>query len=397
MLRNWEFQIPTRIEFGRGGLRKLGEIAKKFGGSAMLVGYHDRTGLEETYAKAARSLSEAGLTVAEFFEIPPDPDGELAVQGAQRAAEAGVDVVVGLGGGSPIDAAKGIAALTRMGGNLWDYAGSNPDFRPVTDSMPLIAVPTTSGTGTELTAVAVFNHHGLGSIAGVPLKASISGPAVLPKVALVDPNLTVGSPPRLTAACGADALGHAIEACMSRRANPFSTALAGQAAALIVEHLPRAVDDPDDPGPREQMALASTLAGAAFGAAGVIMTHSMAHALGALLHVPHGEAIAVGTPLNLRYNAEVCRDAYCQLAHCCEITADSPQQQAWSFVECIVELLQSVGLPDRIAVPEGAPDDLAAKLARNAVESTLKPLQWNPREIDEATLKELFEEILETV
>ena len=97
-----------------------------------------------------------------------------------------------------------------------------------------------------MTAVAVFNHHGIGSMPEFPLKASIAGPAVRPEIALVDPNLTVGSPARLTAACGIDALGHAVEACMSRRANPFSTALAGRAVALIVEHLPRAVENPDD-------------------------------------------------------------------------------------------------------------------------------------------------------
>jgi len=336
------------------------------------------------------------LSVTEFYEIPPDPDGELAVEGARRVAESGVDVVVGLGGGSPIDAAKGIAALAKMGGKPWDYAGANQDFRPVTDSLPLVAVPTTSGTGSEVTAVAVFSHHGIGSLPGYPLKASIAGPAVRPEVALVDPNLTVGSPPRLTAGCGADALGHAIEACMSRLANPISSALAGRAVQLVVKNLRQAVEHPDDPQPRRPLALASTLAGAAFAAAGVIMTHSIAHALGALLHVPHGEAIAIGTPLTLRYNAQQCREVYCQLAHYCGITADSPQQQAARFVDAIVELLESVGLPGRVEVPDDAPEDLAGKLARNAVESTLKPLEWTPREIDEPTLKGLFDEIIES-
>ena len=199
MLRNWEFQLPTRIQFGRGGLKKLGEVAGQFGSSALLVGYQDRSGMEETYARAARSLSDRGLAVVEFFEVPPDPDAELAVEGARRAAESGSEVVVGLGGGSSIDAAKGIAAMAKMGGSPWDYAGSNENFRPVTDSLPLVAVPTTSGTGSEVTAVAVFNHYGIGSLSEYPLKASIAGPALRPEVALVDPDLTLGSPPRLTA------------------------------------------------------------------------------------------------------------------------------------------------------------------------------------------------------
>lgn len=397
MLQNWQFQLPTQIEFGRGGLGKLGRIAKPLGGSAMLVGYRDRTGLDSAYDRAAQALGKAGLAVTEFFEVPPDPDAELAVEGARRATDSGADVVVGLGGGSVIDAAKGIAAMAEMGGRPWDYAGSNKAFRPVTESLPVVAVPTTSGTGSEMTAVAVFNHHGIGSMPEFPLKASIAGPAVLPKIALVDPDLTIGSPARLTAACGADALGHAIEACMNRRANPISSALAGRAVALIIKHLPQAVEDPDDPGPRQPLALASTMAGAAFSVAGVIMTHSMAHALGAILHVPHGEAIAVGTPPTLRYNAQQCRHVYCELAEHCHITADSPEKQAARFVDAIANLLESVGLPSQIQVPADAPHDLAAKLAKNAFESTLKPLEWTPRSIDQPTLESLFQEILTTV
>jgi len=281
-----------------------------------------------------------------------------------------------------------------MGGSLWDYAGTNPDFKPVTDSVPLIAVPTTSGTGTEVTSVAVFNHHGMGSMPEYPLKASIAGPAVLPDVALVDPELTVGSPPRLTAACGADALGHALEACVSRRANPFSSALGGRAVALIVENLRQAVENPDDVKPREQLALASTMAGTAFAVSSVVATHSMAHALGALLHVPHGEAIAAGTVRVLRYNAECCVDEYCELADYCGIAADTPEQRAAKLVDCIDELLRSVGLLDKIDVPDGSPADLAAKLARNAFESTIKPIEWNPRKVDEATLTQIFDEML---
>ncbi len=397
MLSRWEFQIPTRVQFGCKGLKKLGEIAKPFGNSALLVGYRDRSGLEDTYDRAAQSLSKAGLAVAEFFEVPPDPDAELAVEGAARANEIGADVVIGLGGGSAIDAAKGIAAMAKMGGQVWDYAGSNPDFRPVTEALPLIAVPTTSGTGSEMTAVAVFNHHGIGSVADIPLKASITGPAILPKVALVDPDLTLGSPSQLTAACGADALGHALEACMSRRANPFSSALAGRAVAMILEHLPQAVADPDNPKPREPLAMASTMAGAAFAAAGVIMTHSISHALGAILHVPHGQGIAVGTVPTLRYNAEPCRDVYCQLADACGIAADSPDEKAARFIETIAELFVTIGIPAKIRVPADAPDNLASLLAQNAFESTLKPLQWTPRKIDQATLERVIEEMLQTV
>ena len=230
MARQWEYQLPTRVQFGRGGVKKLGEVAREFGTSALLVGYQDQTGLETVYARARKTLTEAGLAVVSFDQVPPDPNAELGAEGARLAAEAGVDVVVGLGGGSVIDAAKGIAAVVQMGGSLWDYTGANPKCRPVTESLPLVAVPTTAGTGTEVSGVAVFTHHGVGSDPGVPVKASISGPAVRPNVALVDPDLAVGSPASLTAACGGRRLGarhrgrhepsgepHLLDACRSCR------------------------------------------------------------------------------------------------------------------------------------------------------------------------------------
>jgi alcohol dehydrogenase class IV len=282
-----------------------------------------------------------------------------------------------------------------MGGDLWDYTGANPESRRVTDAVPLVAVPTTAGTGTEVSAVAVFTHHGVASTPEMPLKASISGPAVRPKVALVDPDLTVGSPPALTAACGADALGHAIEACLSRRANPLSSLLAGQAVGLIVRNLRRAVEEPDDPGPREPLALAATLAGAAFSVAGVVVPHAISQALGGLLHVPHGVGVAVATPANLRFNAEACVEQYAELAGFCGIAADSPEQSAARFVDRVLELLRSVGLPDRLEVPPDAPADLLDQLVRNARESTPVPITLNPRKVDDGDLKEMFREVLE--
>jgi alcohol dehydrogenase class IV len=188
-------------------------------------------------------------------------------------------------------------------------------------------------------------------------------------------------------------LGHAIEACMSRAANPISTALAVRAVGLIVANLPRAVANPDNPEPREPLALAATLAGAAFNAAGVTAAHAIAHALGAILHVPHAEAVAIATPLMLCYNAEACAEVYAELAVVCGLRADSPEELAACFVEQIGELLRSVGLPERIAVPADAPPDLPAALARNAVAHSPLPLRLNPRKLDEAALRELMGEI----
>ncbi len=394
MPRFWEFQLPTRVVFGPGSLRRLGPCAREFGQSALLVGYRHAPELEDAYERAARLLEKAGLRVTVFREVDGDPDAALPEIGARRAVEAGAEVVVALGGGSALDAAKGIAALARMGGRVWDYTDANRQARPVTDALPLVAVPTTAGTGSEVTSAAVFQHRGVGSRPELPLKATAIGPALVPRVALVDPELAVGTPPALTAACGADALGHAIEAFISRQANPMASTLAARAVALIVENLPRAVENPSDPQPREPLALAATLAGAALNSAGVTVTHAIAHALGALLHVPHGVAVALATPLNLRYNAEACAAQYAELADVLHLAGNSPEDRAASFVEKIISLLHSLGLPDRVSVPPDAPPDLLDQLVQNAMESTSIALTLNPRKVDAAALRGLLEAVL---
>ena len=374
-----------------------------------------------------------------------EPDPQLAAAGARVARGAGCDAIVALGGGSVIDAAKGIAVLAATGGDLWDYTDAAKQPRPVTAALPVIAVPTTAGTGAEVTSVAVFTcdarrmeHYSVQMVddanrlqdrrSGTPsydagrssapsyiAKASLVSPAIFPKVAIVDPDLAVGTPARLTAACGADALGHAIEACVSRAANPISSALGARAVGLIVRHLPQAVANPGDPAPREPLSLAATLAGAAFNAAGVTAAHAIAHALGAVLHVPHAEAVAVATPLMLRYNAEACVEVYAELAAACGLRADTPEQLAARFVEQIAGMLRSIGLPERIAVPSAdvpstrsadvpsassgqdarAPEEVAALLAHNAVAHSPLPLRLNPRKIDEAAMRELVGTVLD--
>lgn len=395
MLRTWEFRLATRVLFGRGTLRKLGEVAREFGQSALIVGYAKPGDLEDAYGRATIALREAGLRVTRFLQATTDPDADLVIEGTQQAHDARADVVVGLGGGSAIDLAKGIAAITRMGGSPWDYTTANRQCLPITDALPVIAIPTTAGTGTEVTAVAVFTYHGVGTSPQTPLKTSIFGRAICPRAAIVDPELALSSSPQLTAASGADALGHAIEACLSRRANPLASTLACRAVSLIVDHLEAAVANPKDPEPRESLALAATLAGAAFNEAGVVVPHAMAHALGALLNVPHSLGVAVATPALLRFNASRSQDVYCELARVCGLTAPSAEQQAESFINRIVELLRSVGLPDHIPVPPNAPADLVDRLVRNAQESSPSSITFNPCKVNDASLRSLFGQVLE--
>jgi len=391
---SWRFRLATEIHFGRGRLRNLGELAAPLGRRALLVGYAEPGSLAETYRRAAEQLQKAGLAVTEFFRVAPEPDAEAAAEGAALARSAATDVIVAVGGGSVIDAAKGIAVLACLGGQAWDYTGENPHAKPAVGKLPLVAVPTTAGTGAEVSTVAVLSHRRRWPRGEVAWKGSISSPAVAPEIAVVDPNLTVGSPPELTAACGADALGHAIEACLSRRGNPISSLFGGRAAALIVENLARAVEAPDDPQPREPLALAALLAGAAFSEAGVGVAHALAQALGGVLHVPHGVAVAVSTPIALRYNREHCVPQYAELGRWCGVAVSSPEESADRFVQRVVELLRSVGLPQRLPAPDGAAEGLIDLLVENALETTPVPITLNPRKVDPPALRAMFQEAL---
>jgi alcohol dehydrogenase class IV len=395
MPRFWDFSLPTQIQFGRGGMRRLGQFSADFGASALLVGYADQAGLDDVYAKAEKLLEKAGLKTTVLYTIPPDPAAELVEAGAEVARRNGIDVVVGLGGGSVIDAAKGIAALARLGGILWDHTSANPESKPIHDTLPVVAVPTTAGTGSEVSNVAVFTHEKGVTAEGIAIKDAIVGPALRPKLALVDPDLTVGCPPALTAACGADALGHAIESFLSRRATPVASALAGHAVQLIVENLPRAVAEPEGGDYRERLAVAATMAGAAFSAAGVVVSHAIAQALGAVLHLPHGLSVALATRAGLAFNRSACATQYAELARHCRLDEADDDALADRFVVEIHAVLDRCGVPRTIPVSLDAPDDLVDRLVRSALDSSRIPITQNPRKVVGEDLAGLFTQILE--
>ncbi len=351
------------------------------------MGYRDAAGLEPRYQRAAEALARAGLSATRLAMAEPEPSVASLVAAARQAAEARADLVIGLGGGSALDLAKGIAACLQPHAPVVESLVARQPPPPVADALPIVAVPTTAGTGSEVTRVAVFSAQG-----ELPRKIPIQGPALSPRIALVDPDLAAGTPPGLTAASGADALGHAIEAFLSRQANPLTSLLAARAVALVVEHLPRAVQTPDDPEPRDALALAATLAGAAFDGAGVTVGHALAHGLGAVLGVPHATAVAVSIPRTLRYNAATCVDQYAALAEACRLPGHSPGEKAERFVETVGDLLCGVGLPERLRLPADAPLDLLDRLVRSATESTPIGLTLNPRKVDAASLGALFAE-----
>jgi len=391
MAHAWEHYLPTKIRFGRGALEKLGEAAWSLGATALVVGYQDHGPLEEDYAHAIRHLTLAGLTVHPHFAVTTEPRVEHVAAAVATLRQVGADLVVAVGGGSAIDLAKAAAWAAWYDGDWPALLTTGKPVPPEVRSLPLIAVPTTAGTGAEVSDVAVI---GLADADGADIvKGALFGPALRPAVAVIDPDLTLGSPPEVTAACAADALGHAIEAAVSRRANPFSTLFAVEAVGLVHRHLRAALEHPSDVGAREGLAWAALLAGLAFSEAGVGLTHALAQALGSVLGLGHGRAVAAAMPAGLRHNLPECREAFARLGRACGRNAATDEELAAQFVEATCGLLRAAGLPDHVLLPASM-EDAIERLIRSANSSARVPLLLNPRRVKPADLERLFREVV---
>ncbi|MGQ9605075.1 MAG: iron-containing alcohol dehydrogenase family protein [Thermogutta sp.] len=393
MLRTWTFRLPTIIRFGRGSARKLGELAQDFGWKALLVGYKDASGMEAVYHKVQQALRSARVHADTFFEVGPEPDQSLVTAGAEAYKKSRSDLIVAVGGGSVIDVAKGIGALVKLSGEPWDFTNANESHRRITESAPVIAVPTTAGTGSEVTSIAVFHNPPEGTGWDVPAKAAMVGEGLHPKVAVIDPDLLANSPPDILAACAADALIQAMEACLSRMCNPISTVLGGQAARLIFDHMPRAMADPTDMDARSALALAATMSGAAYDVTGLTVGHALAHALGAIFDVPHGRAVAMAGPVAIRFMAGTANDCLKELAYFCERGESIDEHAVEMLLDRLSAMFREAGLPEKFTPPPAPPNYLDL-LVQHALRATPEACKLTPVPVDAEVLRNLFTQIL---
>jgi len=392
MLENWEFFLKTPIRFGWGSVGRLGQTLVPWGRRVFWVGYLNGAGLEAVYEKLRRQLQTVGLVVEEFFEISGEPDVCLVNRAAEAARRFGTDLVLGVGGGSVLDTAKAVAGLARMGGRLEQYLPIQPTPCRITEALPMVAVPTTAGTGSEVTMLAIV-HWQDPTDAQMPMKLTLAAEALAPTLALVDPELTVSCAPELSARCAADALGHALEAALSRRTGPVVRLLAEEAIILIFRYFPAVLARPEDREAREALALAATLAGIALQQAGATLAHAMAHALGALAGLPHSEAVAICTPAALRYNWVEARPVLARWAYRLGLSGQEEQALAEAFLAHLEQLFHQADLPSRPRLPTPTDVDWPVRLAQNAFQSTSVALKLNPRKIDQAKLAGLFQQL----
>jgi alcohol dehydrogenase class IV len=347
-------RFPRNLIFGRGQRGAVAANAAAFGKRALVV-TDERMAASGECRDLVQSLEGAGLRATLFDGTVAELPAESIAAGVAAGKAANADVIIGLGGGSCMDAAKLIALLLSHGGQLSDYYG---EFKVPGPILPVIAVPTTSGTGSEVTPVAVVSDPDRA------VKVGIASPHLIPHVAICDPDLTDTCPPGLTAVSGADALTHAIEAYTTLRREPypglaqehvfvgknaFSDYYAIEAVRLIAANLRRACENGADRDARDALMLGSTYAGLAFGVAGTAAAHAVQYPVGALTHTPHGAGVAVMMPYVMQFNLSHAAAELAEISTAMGVaTSSEALTNAQAAIEAVAELFASIGIPGTI-------------------------------------------------
>ncbi len=349
---------PTEIRFGRRKAHEAGEVTARLGTRALIVTEPAFREIEPIHEKVSASLRAANLEVAHFDGVAPNPTTEVVAAGTRLAREHGSDVVVGLGGGSSMDTAKAIAVEATHEGTCWDRLWFR-DEQPTEATLPVVAVTTTSGTGSHVTQVSVVTNS------AERCKSALYNALLFPRVAIVDPELMASVPPKVTAATGFDAFTHAFEAYIHAGTSPFVEILAKEAIRLVAQHLPTAVRDGADIGARDGMAWADTLAGLCIASAGVTLPHGMGMAVGGMYpHVAHGEALAALYPAFVRFTWETAVPRFATLGRIFDanLREGSDEEAARGAEAAVTGLLDTIGLRLSLRdfdVPEAELDALA--------------------------------------
>ena len=381
MMNPFTFNTTPSLRMEAGLAGELGKITRPICGDRVLLVTDPGMMATGLVQQATDCLRAAGVEVTLFDQVQADPPEEIVLRAAQYARRA--TGVIGFGGGSSLDVAKLAALLAASNQPLVEAYGIGNAQGP---RLPLVLVPTTAGTGSEVTPISIVTT-------GASEKMGVVSPLLLPDLALLDPELTLGLPAHVTAATGIDAMVHAIEAYASVNANnnPISRALAVEALGLMGRMLLRAVQKPDDLEARTGMLLGSMLAGQAFANSPVAAVHALAYPIGGHYKVPHGLSNALVLPHVLRFNAQVAPEAYAELLP--HVFPDLPAMNvadaAMKFAQSMADLSQACGLEQGLR-EMGIARKVLPKLARDAMKQT-RLLVNNPRPVDEAAAMQIYE------
>jgi alcohol dehydrogenase class IV len=387
----FDFLVPSRVVFGWGRRSEVGHLARSLGNRAFLVSGSRSLERSGAISQLIDLLHKAGLTAVPLMTIAHEPlvaDVDGAVEGILKSGPVAGDLIIAIGGGSAIDLAKAVAALAtnRHGAGVANFLeGVGKGLKIETPPLPVLAMPTTAGTGSEATKNAVI------SSIDPPFKKSLRSELMVPRIVVIDPELTVNLPPDVTAHTGMDAITQLIESYLSRRAQPIPQALAQSGLQFALRSIETAVADGSNREAREAMAYAAFLSGMGLANSGLGLAHGVAAALGIHCGVPHGLACAVMLPAALRINREVRRN---EIARLWTLLNDArlvdEDQAADRFIARIDELAHRIGIPSRLS-QIGVLDDQIPALVKG---SRGNSMDGNPRDVTDEELGRLLEEML---
>jgi alcohol dehydrogenase class IV len=338
-MKSFNYSSPTEIIFGCGKINEIGELALRFGKKALLVTGHISPSRFSLYEKVKKILVAAGVEACHFDGVIPNPTTDVVTAGANMAKSFGAALIIGLGGGSSMDTAKAIAVEATHPGTAWDYLHYTAG--PTEKTLPIIVAGTTAGTGSQTTPCAVITKTETRD------KSAIWHKNIFPKVALVDPELTLSMSPDVTAQTGFDAFCHNFEALVSVNANPLTQSLSMAALEIIACYLPKAIKDGRDIEARSQMAWADTLGGLVIASAGVTLPHGLGMQIGG--HCPkvtHGQSLAVFYPEFTRYTCSSAVKEFAFLGRILDpsLTVESDASAAKKSCEAVDAFLKKINL-----------------------------------------------------
>ena len=373
---------PVKIHFGAGIISEAGKIAKKYSDNVLIVTGKNSMQKTGTLDKLVKILKESGITVTIYDGITPNPTITEIDEAAKIAKQKGVGLIIGLGGGSPLDSAKAIAVAAKGDIPVWEYLKTQAN-----DAIPVITIVSTSGTGSEVNRYSVMSNPATGE------KPGFGYECMYPKEAVIDPEITSSMPPYVTATTGFDVFVHIFEAFTGKAKNEFSTTYCMQAFYLLKDNLIKAYSEPDNMQARGNMALASALAGLAIDISGVGIMHAMEHPVsGNYPNVAHGAGLAVLALESMKYNLNACKRDYMLIAHHFGIkrAGKSDDEYATSLIDKTKEILTALNLNVKLK-DLGVEKDKLQKIAKEAFATMGFAIQNNPAEIDENGVLRLLE------
>lgn len=367
----FDYYQPTELLFGRGRVKELGEVARRFGNRVLLVTVKEVPALKKQFAMVKSILTEAGLEFAHYDGVIPNPTIDSIAAGARMARELGAHSVIGLGGGSSMDSAKAIAVEATHEGSCWDYLFYKK--APTSKTLPVIAVSTTSGTGSQVTQVAVITNPETRD------KSAIFHSNVFPKVSIVDPELMATLPLSVTRSTGFDVLCHAFESTLHPNCDPIVELMAWDAIERVAMNLPRVLADGSDIEARESMAWADTMGGYCIASAGVTLPHGMGMAIGGMYpRIAHGQSLAIVYPAFCQFTWKAAIPQFARLVRILDCSLESATDADAAERSCAVvdAFLRKIGL--RIGLADfNAPESELEALAQQCV--VLPDYTNNPR------------------